>query len=487
MKKRTLKEDFINSINQLRCRPNGEVLESLIESLENDNSAVAVRFNSRKIGTYTPRNIVPWCPCGSYIYNQRPRFTFDPSMHQGIYYVQDPSSMILRTIVEHLKTTLPNSRPLVYIDACAAPGGKTTAAIDALPEDTLVISNEFDRKRADILCENIIKWGYPNIVVTQGDTAKFTKLGEIADIVATDVPCSGEGMMRKDETAIQQWTPQLVEQCAELQRSIIDNMWKALRPGGFFIYSTCTFNHAEDEENLAYLIEELGAEPYDLDCIRCNFPQIAGAVDSPYPAMRFIPGRIDGEGLFVAVVHKPDPTQSIASPIKSKNTQSKAKGQQNRKKSEANINVDNWIKSTGYEIVTDGDKITALPSEWRPLIDDIKKKLNVIYCGVELATTKGHDIIPSQALALSTIANRNFPRIDVDYTTAINYLSRQAITLPDGTPKGFVLLTYNDSPLGFVKNLGNRANNLYPQAWAIRSGHIPDEPPMVISLTSSDL
>lgn len=487
MKKRTLKEDFIDSINQLRCRPAGNLLDCLIESLENDDAAVAVRFNTKKIGNVTPKNGVPWCLGGSYIYNQRPRFTFDPSMHQGIYYVQDPSSMILKTIVEHLIISLPDSRPLVYIDACAAPGGKTTAAIDALPEDTLVIPNEFDRKRADILCENIIKWGYPNIVVTQGDTAKFKKLGEIADIIATDVPCSGEGMMRKDEIAIQQWSPQLVEQCAELQRSIIDNMWKALRPGGFFIYSTCTFNHAEDEENLAYLIEELGAEPCDLGNIRSKFPQIAGAIDSPYPAMRFIPGRVDGEGLFVAVVQKPDPTQSFLSPLKFKNVQNKAKGQQNQKKSGANFDADKWIKSEGYEIVTDADKINALPSQWRPLIDDIKKKLNVIYCGVELATTKGHDIIPSQALALSTIANCNFPRIDVDYATAINYLSRQAITLPDGSPKGFVLLTYNDSPLGFVKNLGNRANNLYPQAWAIRSGHIPDEPPMILSLTSSDL
>lgn len=482
MTKRTLKNDFIDSINQLKSRTGGNLLEHLIDSLENDDPAVAVRFNSRKTDA-TPSRCVPWCRCGAYIDDLRPRFTFDPLLHQGIYYVQDPSSMILKTIVENLLPELPADQQLVYIDACAAPGGKTTAAIDALPDGSLVIANEFDRRRAEILCENIIKWAYPNVVISQGDTAKFAKLGEIADIVAADVPCSGEGMMRKDETAISQWSPQLVDQCASLQRSIIDNMWKALRPGGFFIYSTCTFNHAEDEDNLAYIIEELGGIPCDMrNCPDLNISKIGGEIDSPYPAMRFIPGQIEGEGLFIAVVRKPlDDERPISRPITSNlSAKGKTKNHQKSKTADTATIAAKWISEPDcYDVITDGDTLYAIPTQWRALIDDIRRKLNVIYVGTEIATLKGRDIIPSQALALSPIAAHSFPCVDVDYPTAINYLSRQAITLPDGTPKGIVLLSYRSSPLGFVKNLGNRANNLYPQAWAIRSSHIPDQPPHI--------
>lgn len=478
MKKRTLKDDFIDSINQLKERPGGDILSPLIDSLENDDPAVAIRLNRLKTNN-APSSLrkIQWVEGGFFIDGERPRFTFDPALHQGLYYVQDPSSMIIKSIVKHLCDNMANlCRPLIYIDACAAPGGKTTAAIDALPPGSLVIANEFDRRRAEILCENVTKWGYPNVVITQGDTAKFSKLTEFADIVATDVPCSGEGMMRKDDTAIEQWSPQLVEQCADLQRSIIDNMWKALRPGGFFIYSTCTFNHYEDEDNLAYIIEELGGTPCDMSAISNLHPPIAGSIDSPYPAMRFIPGRIEGEGLFIAVVQKPGEAQSFANHISAKG---KSKGQQNRKTSDFTATAAKWINASDFDITTDGDKISALPTQWRSLIDDMRWKLNVLQAGIEIATIKGRDIIPSQALALSTIASPDFPRAEIDYPTAINFLSRQAVTLPDGTPKGFVMLTYRQSPLGFVKNLGNRANNLYPQAWAIRSSHIPDQPPHI--------
>ncbi|MDE7135735.1 MAG: RsmB/NOP family class I SAM-dependent RNA methyltransferase, partial [Muribaculaceae bacterium] len=296
-----LKLEFVAMLDRLKAMPGGDVVEGLADVLATTEPAVAVRVNPRKNAMPSGMRKVPWADRGFYVDGERPRFTMDPALHQGRYYVQDPSSMALSAIVGQLAKES-GHKPLLYIDACAAPGGKTTAAIDALPPGSLVVANEFDRRRADALTENVIKWGYPDCVVSQGDTARFCRLPEIADIIAVDAPCSGEGMMRKEDAAVEQWSDGLVERCAGLQRDILGNMWAALRPGGYLIYSTCTFNRHEDEENLEYIVNELGGEPVDLDLPLGS--GIAGAIASPYPAYRFLPGKVEGEGLFSAVVRK---------------------------------------------------------------------------------------------------------------------------------------------------------------------------------------
>jgi len=470
--KRKLDETFIKSIDALRALDGGEALDGLVDSLCSDGPSVAVRVNRAKGSVLPPgKRRVSWAVNGAYIDGERPRFTFDPAMHQGRYYVQDASSMVMETIVREIA----GEEPVVYIDACAAPGGKTTAAIGNLPAGSLVIANEYDRRRADALRENIIKWGYSGAVVTSCDTSGFARLHAIADIVAADVPCSGEGMMRKESAAVEQWSPALVAQCAALQREIVGNMWKALKPGGYFIYSTCTFNRTENEDNLTYIIEELGGEPVDMKLSE-RFAAIAPAIGCPYPAARFIPGRAEGEGLFIAVVRKP--SDSTLPPARRNETKlhkekSAAKGK------DATASVDRWITADGHVIVNEGDIVAAYPSAWAGLIAGLKRTVNVIYAGVQIATVKGHDLVPTQALALSDIIDISaFATVDVDYGTALQYLSRQAITLADA-PRGIVLLMYDSHPLGFVKNLGNRANNLYPQAWAIKSTHIPEERPHI--------
>ncbi|MDE6403101.1 MAG: rRNA cytosine-C5-methyltransferase, partial [Muribaculaceae bacterium] len=192
----------------------------LIEALESTPASVSVRLNMR--GSHKPvtdiagrplGNPVPWCDNGYYL-AERPRFTLDPAIHQGRYYVQDASSMFLSHVIDTL-TRDERDTPLVYLDACAAPGGKTTAAIDRLPAGSLVVANEWDFKRASILRENLSKWGHPDTVVSRGDTRRIAKLRAMFDIIAADVPCSGEGMMRKDPEAVSQWSPALVAQCAE--------------------------------------------------------------------------------------------------------------------------------------------------------------------------------------------------------------------------------------------------------------------------------
>ena len=447
---------------------------SLAETLTETAPEVSVRLNPRKFSpageTPFPEEPVPWCEGGIYL-SERPKFTFDPALHQGVYYVQDASSMIMGAVAAELARRLAGG-PLLWLDACAAPGGKTTAALDALPSGSLVVANEFDYGRAEILAENVAKWGSPYTVGPRGDTARCRAVGEVFDVVAVDAPCSGEGMMRKDATACQQWSAALVEECVARQKEILSNVWDALRPGGYLVYSTCTFNTRENEEMVEWLCGEYGAEPVDME-----FPfGIDGAVGSDLPALRFIPGRVRGEGLFMAVVRKPGewtPREFPGENTPGKGRKGTGKRKGGGKAPEIPSEVRAWIipgERENFLLTATENGLRAFPAQWSDLLSLFLKKLQVISAGTELAETRGHDVVPTQALALSTLLDADaFPRVETDRETALAYLRREAVALPRETPRGFVLLTYGGRPLGFVKNLGNRANNLYPKEWRIKS------------------
>lgn len=383
--------------------------------------AVSIKINKRKFksfeeigyGALTP---VKWCESGFYL-PERPKFTLNPLLHAGVFYVQDASSMIHETIVGSLRKRglLPDG--LLALDLCAAPGGKTTSIINALDDTSFIVANEVVPQRARILRENLVKWGFPSVMVASSPTSVFATLGETFDLVAVDAPCSGEGMMRKEEEARAQWGPGLVKQCASLQREILSDAADALKPGGILIYSTCTFNRCEDEENVAWLVEELGLEPVDME-----FPEewgIGEAIESQYPALRFMPHLTRGEGLFAAVLRKP-----------------------------------------GHLIP--GDRVRMLQK--------MRKKLRLLLDGVPASTVKGKTELPAPELPLFLVPEVNrFPMADVDKETALRFLRHEAIQLPPEAPRGFTVISYSDHPLGLAKNIGNRANNLYPAEWRIRN------------------
>lgn len=431
----------------------------LIEAIETTDPSVAVRLNPRKCKDGALPGVaagatesVPWCEEGRY-FSVRPDFTHDPAMHQGLYYVQDASSMAIGRIIELL--TAGDTAPVTYLDACAAPGGKTTAAIDALPEGSLVVTNEYDYRRAEILRENVMKWGYPHVAVSRGDTALISRLRDTFHIIAADVPCSGEGMMRKDPKAAAQWSEALVRQCVERQREILDNLWEALRPGGYLIYSTCTFNTAENEQQLAWLTERYGAEPVELPLHL--FP---GAV-KPGSMLRFLPGRVRGEGLAIGVVRKPaDTAPQPATPPKSRAAKPS--------KIILPAGIDSLLTiDAEISAAPDGETLRAVAREHAATVALLGRQLQLIHAGVELGTLKGRKFVPSQGLALSTALRRGaFPEAEVDTATALAYLRREALGGFDA-PRGSLLLTHAGAPLGFVNHLGNRSNNLYPAPWRI--------------------
>lgn len=398
--------------------------EALLAALDTP-SPVSIKINRRKLVDCSQQDVagtlgygdlkpVPWCASGFYL-PSRPQFTLNPLLHAGVFYVQEAGSMFYESIVQEVAADMP---PGLVLDACAAPGGKSTSILNALPDGWTLVSNEFVPTRAAVLRENLLKWGYPDIVVTNSPVSALAKGAPLFSIVAVDAPCSGEGMMRKEPVARSQWSPGLVQQCAALQREILADAVGALLPGGILIYSTCTFNTAEDDDNLQWLVDNFGLEPIQLRCAAL----VPGQTDNPSPnhAVRFMPHITDSEGLFVAALRKPGELRPVRNP--------KAK------------------------------------------LSQLLKGCKVLCDGYPEPVMKGKNLIPDPTAALDVTFDANkYPRADVDLTTALDYLRHNAITLPAGSPTGVTVLTYKGFPLGFVKNLGNRANNMYPKEWRIRN------------------
>lgn len=454
----TLSADFIA---QMRAILPDEA-DALLAAITSTEPSVAIRVNSLKAPADAAPALrrVPWCDAGRYLAEREP-FTFDVDFQSGRYYVQDASSMFIHHVLRHLV-----KEPVRYLDLCAAPGGKTTTAISALPQGSMVVANEIVNARARVLCENLQKWGAPRCVVTCNAPHHFGRLSHFFDVVAADVPCSGEGMMRKDEQARRQWSPALVKQCADLQRSIIADVWDALRPGGLLIYSTCTYNTLENEQMLAWMVHEYGAEP-----VAVPVPEqwhIHPAIEGNLPCYRFMPHRTEGEGLFMAVLRKPDAPRKEVRLKKAKATKAKP------------LPVPKEVRfrlkdADHFDFSVVNDEVVAVPADMAPIMPAFAD-LNVMHMGVNVGAIKGKNCVPSHSLALSSALNpAAFPTCEVDYLAAMAFLRGEALSLPQA-PRGYVLLTYHSQPIGFVNNLGNRANNLYPKAWRVLSTHLPTVP-----------
>lgn len=445
----------------------GEGSQAVAEALCGE-PVVSVRLNPFKACGTLAAAPVPWASHAYYL-EQRPNFTFDPLFHAGCYYVQEASSMFIEQVVRQYVTS-----PACVLDLCAAPGGKSTHLRSILPDGSLLVCNELIKSRAAVLVENIVKWGHPDVVVTNNAPEDFAPLGELFDVVVADVPCSGEGMFRKDATAIAEWREQSAEVCQKRGRSIIRACWPALKPGGLLVYSTCTFNLKENEENVAYFREELGAEVLEL-AVRPEW-NITGnllsdvAQANSFPVYRFLPGRTRGEGFFLAVLRKPADAPCDKTP-------SGGTKRVREVRSAIPSVCKEWVaRPDAYAWSLEDGTVLAHPLQSAEVVSLLRKNLHVLHSGIAVAVTGGANVQPSQCLADSIcLAGGCFPRVDVSYSDALAFLRREALRLPSSAAKGYVLLTFKDVPLGFVKNVGTRANNLYVNEWRIRTTHLPSE------------
>lgn len=412
---------------------------------------------------------VPWCPDAFYL-PARPPFTFDPLLHAGAYYVQDASSMFLAEVLSVATAYLPE-RPVV-LDLCAAPGGKSTLLRSLLPTDALLLCNEPIPKRAQVLAENMTKWGHPAVVVSQNYPADFAPLEALFDMIVADVPCSGEGMFRKDEGAVSDWSLAAVDLCSRRQRDILSAVWSALKPGGCLVYSTCTFNRLEDEENVQWIQCHLGADVLPVP-IRPEW-----GIHEGEPGLHFFPHKTRGEGFYVALLRKHDGAGEPAARNFSRpfSTLRPPKNPRHAKPSGSAAAPKSFIAEARqwldgeFVFSADAATCTAFPAPFAELLPLLRQSLRVLSAGIQLGELRGRDWQPAHALALSTaLRSGAFTEVELSYSQSLAYLRREAIQLD--APRGLLLLTYCGLPLGFVKNLGTRANNLYPQEWRIRSGY----------------
>ena len=455
-----LPDDFLNSIRLLLNDQADTFLDALAEI-----PPVSLRINPLKSEGKLAElpeegERVPWSDWGYYL-EKRPSFTFDPLFHGGKYYVQEASSMFVEHIVRQMI-----DKPVKCLDLCAAPGGKSVSLLSALPDESLLTANEIIRQRAYILSENIIKQGSPNTLVTNNEPKDFAAFQNFYDLILVDAPCSGEGMFRKDEVAIREWSPENVVMCAERQKNILSEIWPALKPGGILIYSTCTYSTLENEVNALWASIELGAEFVEIN-IEKEWG-ISPSFDDNVKAYRFFPHKTKGEGLFVTVLRKDELT------IPNHEQYNQKRYKKNKKYPSPLIKDPSIYREylnypDDFDYIQDENRIIAIPKQLSATMLSLKDILKIVSMGIELGEIKGKDFIPSHTLAMSSKLNREaFATRELMYDEAISYLRREAINIPDA-PKGFILLTYRDKPLGFVKNIGNRANNLYPNEWRIRT------------------
>lgn len=446
----TLPKPFLDQLYAFL--PEAEI-EELVSSLD-EELPVSIRFNPRKKTAVGALQRIPWCETGCYLPERR-KFTFDPLFHAGTYYVQEAGSMLIE---QALKQYLDLSAPLRVLDLCASPGGKTTHLLSLLSDDSVLVSNELIGARIPALEQNVIKWGNANCIITQNDPEAFEHFSQKFDVMVIDAPCSGEGMFRKHDHAVDEWSVSNVNLCCARQQRILENAWPALKEGGLLLYSTCTFNLEENEKNVQQFLAthdgvslSLALNP-EWKIKELRYETVFG--------YRMMPHRTKSEGYFLAVIRKTETAErdgKIKNPLKAKD-------------------LLNWnefvLNASDFSGVEFNQHQYIFPKAHLDFLAACQHELYVRYFGTEIGEVKGKDFIPSQALAQSNhLALEAFVKADVSIEEAIRFLQKEAIVSPN-KDKGIELVTYQRQPLGFIKNLGNRSNNLFPKNWRILSKYV---------------
>lgn len=426
------------------------------EKSMHEPAPICIRYNQSKFKGKIQHVTIPWEPNGIYL-DERPSFTLDPLFHAGVYYVQEASSMFTGWIAKQL---IKEQEHYKILDLCAAPGGKSTHLASVMNENCLLVSNEVIGTRASALAENLIKWGNPNVFITRNDPKDFSNLTGFFDIVVVDAPCSGEGLFRRDTSAISEWSVDNARLCAQRQQRIIHDVWPALKPGGYLIYSTCTFNPAENDENMKWLLGQYDAEPVFFEVpAPWNIKIITNGIFKGY---QFLPHRAKGEGFFLAVVQKTGENSSSKMKLKLKNKNQPATKTASEHVKHYLINPDEFL------FIQKQETIQAIRNVFETDYNYLQTHLYFIEAGIGLAKVFGNKVQPEHNLALSWNLNKAyFNTIELSMDEALQFLHRDNI-FKNGAEPGINLITYNQYPLGWIKNIGNRWNNLYPANWRIR-------------------
>ena len=415
----------------------------------------SVRINPRKSKHDLPlKQKISWCETG-YILKERPSFTLDPFFHAGHYYVQESSSMFLSEVI---RQTVTLTEPLLAVDLCAAPGGKSTLMQAVLHPDSLLICNEIIQSRVSILKENIIKWGANNVVVTNQDPSAFQLLNGNVDLLMIDAPCSGSGLFRRDPELITEWSRANVQLCSERQQRILADSWDVLKEEGVLIYSTCSYSEEENEQILDWISQTLEVETCRIAIKEDWGIEEVLSANNNY-GYRFWPNKVQGEGFFIAAFRKKSSTHTSV-------LNKRGKFHSFTQKEKEILNK--WIRQNeAVDFIHQGEKIAVVPGRWKELITSMVKQGRVRYAGVELGSFVRDELIPDHSLALSDTLHPDLEKVQLTTEQSLDYLRRNEWSGP-ALKKGWTAVQYEDAILGWAKGVGSRVNNYYPKEWRIR-------------------
>lgn len=418
-----------------------DLLEALDTSPPN-----SLRLNPKKgKHLFKEEKNIPWSKNGKWL-EKRPVYTLDPHFHAGAYYPQEAGSQLLDFTLRQLE--LPENP--VVLDLCAAPGGKSTLILDFLEEKGLLVSNEIIPNRAKILHENITKWGAVNSVISNNSSEAFLKLSNFFDCMVIDAPCSGEGMFRKDPESRNEWSERNVNMCAERQREIIENCWNSLKTNGYLIYSTCTFNSLENEENIAWICKE-----FDAEIVEINFP--AAFKSRNGVGVYALPNKADTEGFYLCVLRKRSHSTSKKHPkIKPFTTVGQSKELEQLVKPSEHLQLIQWK-----------ERVWLIPTQMENEINELTQILNVFKIGACVGEPTRKGWIPDESLAfVPEYISDAVPVLSLDKQQALQYLKGETFLLEAG--HGYALVEFESSVLGWIKRIDKRFNNCYPKEWRIR-------------------
>lgn len=448
-----LNTTFLNTIEN--CQ--GFDKEAFIEA-HHQTPVVSIRVNQSKItersNVLDDDNLlttVPWCD-EAYVLKNRPSFTLDPLFHAGAYYVQEASSMFLQHVANLL---FQEGRSYKALDLCAAPGGKSTL-MAGMHQFGLIVSNEIIQSRVAVLQENIIKWGQMKVLVSNNDPSDFKRLPGYFDFVMVDAPCSGSGLFRKDEKAMNEWNPELVDFCAARQKRVLHAAIETVAEGGYLFYSTCSFSEEENEDNLDFLIDTGLFESVDI--LTDPSWNIVSTISKKHGArgFRFYPDKIMGEGFFCGVLKKVSSANinTIVYPHSVKTLPLDAQ-------------LKEWV--TDAEVLhyfQKADDVFAFDPEFLPDLNLISSVLKLRKSGLRLGEIIRGEFVPNHELAMSTLQSNQIPAIQLDLKTSLQYLRRETIETTVAQ-KGWSLVQYKGISLGWIKQVQGKAKNHYPLNWRI--------------------
>ncbi len=446
-----LPEEFENRMKEML----GNEYEAFRASYD-EKKKTGIRVNTLKISVEDfkkrfPYELTPvaWCDTGFEAASDE-KYGRSAFHDAGAFYMQEPSAMAVAASIAGLC----DLKGKKVLDLCAAPGGKSTQLASYMGGEGILVSNEINRERANILSSNIERCGVRNAVVLNETPEKIADtFEEYFDVVVVDAPCSGEGMFRKDETAIKEWSTENVKMCAERQKDILDEAVKTVAPGGYLVYSTCTFAPVEDEEQIKNFLGNYPEfEPAEVP----NFKYF----DCTLNGARLWPHKINGEGHFISILKKEGESKDSES--------GKKKKREDRADKRTSMLIEEFIKENlkGFKFDKDNtvcfkDAVYLLPEGF----DKNLKGLKVVRPGIHLGDIKKDRFEPSHSLAMVLSPEECVRAAELDEDEALKF--RHGEEIRKDLENGWTLVSFMSVSLGWGKAVNGSLKNHYPKGLRI--------------------